>query len=117
MPIYNIWITVSSIIVAFAFVFGNSLRTVFEAVILMFVINPFDVGDCVTIDGSWFKVEEIGLLNTTLVRWDNAKLYYPNARLLTMPVHNISRSDTLWERVAVAIDCNVTQALISGIQS
>lgn len=82
----------------------------------MFLINPFDVGDCVNIDACWYKVEEIGLLNTTLIRWDNAKLYYPNSRLLTLPIHNISRSDTLWEKLGVSIDCNVTQAVISGIQ-
>ena len=32
----------SSIILAFVFVFGNSLKTVFECVVWLFVVHPFD---------------------------------------------------------------------------
>ena len=42
---------ISSQIVAMAFVFGNTCKTVFEAVIFLFVMHPFDVGDRCEIDG------------------------------------------------------------------
>ena len=54
IPIYNVWITVSSVILAFAFVFGNSLRRLYESVIFIFLVHPFDVGDAVTVDGTWY---------------------------------------------------------------
>jgi hypothetical protein len=44
---YQLWISFSSITLAFVFVFGNSLRTVFESVIWLFMVHPFDVGDTI----------------------------------------------------------------------
>ena len=42
---------ISSQVVVVAFIFGNTCKTVFEAVIFVFVIHPFDVGDRCEIDG------------------------------------------------------------------
>ena len=36
---------------AFVFMFGNSIRQLFESVIFIFVVHPFDVGDDVIIAG------------------------------------------------------------------
>lgn len=33
------------------FIFGNTLKTTFEAIIFLFVMHPFDVGDRCLIDG------------------------------------------------------------------
>ncbi|CAN6541225.1 unnamed protein product [Malus baccata var. baccata] len=57
------------------FVFGNTAKTVFEAIIFVFVMHPFDVGDrCVLI------VEEMNILTTVFLRSDNEKVFYPNSR-------------------------------------
>jgi small-conductance mechanosensitive channel len=32
-------------VVAGAFVFANSIRTIYESVVFLFVVHPFDVGD------------------------------------------------------------------------
>lgn len=45
------FLLVSSQIVVAAFIFGNTLKTIFEALIFLFVIHPFDVGDRCEIDG------------------------------------------------------------------
>lgn len=42
---------VSSQLVVVAFIFGNTCKTVFEAIIFLFVMHPFDVGDRCEIDG------------------------------------------------------------------
>jgi len=42
----------SSQLVVAAFIFGNTCKTIFEAIIFVFVMHPFDVGDRCTIDGS-----------------------------------------------------------------
>lgn len=42
---------VSSQIVVVAFIFGNTCKTIFEAIIFLFVMHPFDVGDRCEIDG------------------------------------------------------------------
>ena len=45
VDIQKVWLLFSSVVLAFAFVFGNSIRQLYEAVIFLFVIHPYDVGD------------------------------------------------------------------------
>lgn len=44
-------LVLSSQLLLVAFVFGNSCKTIFEAIIFLFVMHPFDVGDRCEIDG------------------------------------------------------------------
>lgn len=41
----------SSQVVVAAFVFGNTCKNVFESIIFLFVVHPFDVGDRCEIEG------------------------------------------------------------------
>ena len=46
----KVWLTFSSIVLAFAFIFGNSIRNIYESVIFIFGVHPFDVGDALFIN-------------------------------------------------------------------
>ena len=56
------WLTFSSIVLAFAFVFGNNIRNIYEAVIFLFVVHPFDVGDVLLMgaDQTWCQAIRTG---------------------------------------------------------
>lgn len=43
---------ISSQLLILVFIFGNTLKTVFEAIIFVFVYHPFDVGDRCVVDGT-----------------------------------------------------------------
>lgn len=45
----KVWLTLSSIIVALSFAFSNTIMNLFNSVILLFVVHPFDVGDALLI--------------------------------------------------------------------
>lgn len=45
VDLYATWLSFSSVFLAFAFVFGNSIRNVYESIIYLFVVHPFDVKD------------------------------------------------------------------------
>ena len=45
------FIFLSSQLVLVAFVFGNTCKMMFESIIFLFVVHPFDVGDRCEIDG------------------------------------------------------------------
>lgn len=47
----KVLILISSQLLLVAFMFGNTCKTVFEAMIFVFVMHPFDVGDRCVIDG------------------------------------------------------------------
>lgn len=49
---------ISSQVVVVAFIFGNTCKTVFEAIIFLFVMHPFDVGDRCEIDGVQVHLEK-----------------------------------------------------------
>lgn len=55
---------VSSQVVLLAFIFGNTVKTVFESIIFLFIVHPYDVGDRCEIDdvqvietAKWFTFE------------------------------------------------------------
>ena len=52
----KVWVMFSSIVLAFAFMFGNSVKTVYESIIYLFVVHPFDVGDKIIVDSISSKV-------------------------------------------------------------
>ena len=46
----KILLFVSSQVVLLAFIFGNTVKTVFESIIFLFIVHPYDVGDRCEID-------------------------------------------------------------------
>ena len=41
VDITKVWLSFSSIFLAFTFVFGNSLRNLYESIVFLFVIHPY----------------------------------------------------------------------------
>ncbi|KAF3953922.1 hypothetical protein CMV_020671 [Castanea mollissima] len=94
----------SSQLVVAAFMFGNTCKTIFEAIIFVFVMHPFDVGDRCVIDGVQMMVEEMNILTTVFLKLNNEKVYYPNSVLATKPIINYYRSPDMGDYVEFSID-------------
>ncbi|KAK9748525.1 hypothetical protein RND81_02G064100 [Saponaria officinalis] len=99
VPITHFLVFVSSQVVVLAFMFGNACKTTFEAIIFLFVMHPFDVGDRCEIDGVQMVVEEMNILTTVFLRYDNQKIIYPNSVLATKPISNFYRSPDMGDSV------------------
>ncbi|OIV96280.1 hypothetical protein TanjilG_05120 [Lupinus angustifolius] len=82
-----------------AFVFGSTCRAVFESVIFLFIMHPFDVGDRCEIDNTQLVVEEMNILTTIFLRDDNAKVMIPNSVLATKPIYNFYRSPDMGDAI------------------
>ncbi|CAM0870738.1 unnamed protein product [Alopecurus aequalis] len=85
------------------FVFGNTIKTIFEAIIFLFVMHPFDVGDRCEIEEVQVVVEEMNIMTTVFLRYDNLKIYYPNSVLATKPILNFYRSPDMGEGIDFSI--------------
>ncbi|KAK3427490.1 mechanosensitive ion channel protein 6 [Eucalyptus grandis] len=96
-------IVISSQLVVMAFIFGNTCKTIFEAIIYLFVIHPFDVGDRCEVEGVQMVVEEINILTTIFLRYDNQKIVYPNSVLATKAISNYYRSPDMGDGVDFSI--------------
>lgn len=55
IPITHFLVFISSQILLVVFIFGNTCKTVFEAIIFLFVMHPYDVGDRCEVDGVQVK--------------------------------------------------------------
>nr|WGO49556.1 mechanosensitive ion channel protein B084626 [Torenia fournieri] len=99
----HFFIFLSSQLLLVVFMFGNTCKTTFEAIIFLFVMHPFDVGDRVEVDGVQMIVEEMNILATVFLRYDNNKIYYPNSVLATKPIQNYYRSPDMGDAIDFCI--------------
>ncbi|KAL3505446.1 hypothetical protein ACH5RR_035287 [Cinchona calisaya] len=99
----HFFIFLSSQLLLVVFMFGNTCKTTFEAIIFLFVMHPFDVGDRVEVDGVQMIVEEMNILSTVFLRYDNQKIIYPNSVLSTKPISNYYRSPDMGDSIDFCI--------------
>ncbi|KAL6284786.1 hypothetical protein ACE6H2_015715 [Prunus campanulata] len=112
----NILVFISSQLLLAVFVFGNTAKTVFEAIIFVFVMHPFDVGDRCVVDGVQMIVEEMNILTTIFLRYDNEKIYYPNSVLASKPISNFYRSQEMGDSVEFAVDASTTVDTLNSLK-
>ncbi|KAJ3689762.1 hypothetical protein LUZ61_018926 [Rhynchospora tenuis] len=92
----------SQLLVA-VFMFGNTVKTVFEAIIFLFVMHPYDVGDRCEVDGVQLIVEEMNIMTTIFLRPDNLRISYPNSVLALKPISNYYRSPDMGDAIDFSI--------------
>ncbi|KAL1822911.1 hypothetical protein ACET3Z_009689 [Daucus carota] len=97
------FVFLSSQLVLVAFVFGNTCKATFEGIIFLFVMHPFDIGDRCEVDGVQLIVEEMNILTTIFLRYDNQKISYPNSVLATKPISNYYRSPDMGDAIDFCI--------------
>lgn len=56
--------TLSATVLALTFIFGNSVRQTYEAMLFLFVEHPFDVGDLLEVEKELWRVYRVELMNT-----------------------------------------------------
>lgn len=117
VDVARVWVTFSSIILAFTFMLGNSIRTAYENMIFLFVVHPFDVGDILLVDGESHVVYKMKLANTILEQSSGIRVSYPNNRLAQLPICNQSRAECVRETYAFAADLNTPQATFADVKA
>ena len=81
-------------LVAWSFIFGESVKTRFNNLIFIFSVHPYDVSDRVAFQGLRYEVLSIRLLYTDFLRDDGAFTRIPNAVIASssQPLFNYSTS-------------------------
>ncbi|MFS7991260.1 putative mechanosensitive ion channel MscS, LSM domain superfamily [Helianthus anomalus] len=108
---------ISSQLLLGVFMFGTSAKTAFEAIIFVFVMHPFDVGDRCVVDGVQVVVEEVNILTTVFLRYDNEKIYYPNSILATKAISNFNRSPEMSDSVEFDLDVSTSVENILALKA
>jgi len=61
-------------------------------------------------------VEEMNILTTVFLRYDNEKIYYPNAVLLSKPISNFYRSPEMCDSIDFTIDVSTSMETILALK-
>eukprot|EP00899_Mesostigma_viride_P021107 jgi/Mesvir1/28999/Mv17768-RA.1 len=99
VDVVNLLLGSSALLLSWVFIFGNSLRVLFETLIFLFVVHPFDVADRIEVDGIHYIVEEIGIWSCKLYETDGKLVFMPTSLLATRPIRNHRRSKDTWDCV------------------
>lgn len=94
----------------------NTGKGIFDSVLFLFVAHPFDVGDCCEIDGIQMIVEEMNIMDTVFLRFDNKKIRYRNSELMAKPISNYSRNSDIGEKIEFSIDVSTTDKIVNDLK-
>ena len=62
-------------------------------------------------------VEEMNILSTIFLRYDNEKIFYPNSVLATKPISNFYRSPEMQDWVEFSVDVSTSIESIGALKA
>lgn len=92
----------------------------YENVVFLFVVHPFDVGDVLQIgegDAPTYRVDQIDLHYTIFVSGSGMRTWYPNQRLMATPFSNVSASGERGDSVKVLIDMETPAGALDEVRA
>jgi small-conductance mechanosensitive channel len=109
----------TTLLVSFSFIFGNTLRTVLESAIFVFVVRPYSVSDRIELrlHDDEYEVHSIQLLTTTLRSSTNKIIIIPNSVLLLQEITNLSRSSNAAYHIPITLALDVQAQRIGELKA
>ena len=103
--IKQIWLSFSSLVLIFTYIFGTSIRDLYETISFIFLAHAFDVGDLITLDtGDVHVVQSISMNSMTLRLPDNTLKYFPTSKMRNEVIVNLSRSSFRKDAFKIFLD-------------
>jgi len=101
----------------FVFIFGNSLRDLWESCVFIFYVRPFDVGDYfrLSLDPPTYIVHRIRMLVTECFTNDGKYVVMPNPKLYTSMIYSYKRSKNACVMCQVQVAHTTTREQITNL--
>jgi small-conductance mechanosensitive channel len=88
----SVLLSIGTALLALSFGYGATLQEVFDSLYMIFFMQPFNVGDFVTVDGGdILVVERVGVLSTYFHAFDGYGVFLRNAALSHAKLANLNR--------------------------
>lgn len=103
--VQSILAVTASVVLGLNFVIFDGANKTFGAILFVFLMHPYDVGDRIVIgrdlnsEEDVLTVMEINIQNTVFKKWNGLIISTPNHVLAGGPITNLSRASEQWERV------------------
>eukprot|EP00835_Amoeboradix_gromovi_P004509 NODE_355_length_10246_cov_0.288263.p1 type:complete len:690 gc:universal NODE_355_length_10246_cov_0.288263:6861-8930(+) len=120
--VQSTFVSLTSFIVGFAFLFGPVIKSIVDGVIFVFVSHPFDISDRIMINSTatglptMYTVMRLNMYNTVLKRSDNAHVVFPNSVMATMTIINLTKSSQMVDIVKFNINTDTPIAKIRKLE-
>ncbi|KAJ3372020.1 hypothetical protein GGF31_002282 [Allomyces arbusculus] len=105
-----------SLLLPFSFIFGSSLKDVFEGLVFILLYQAYTVGDWVVIDQESYLVKSVSIQTTVMQRSDGRIVHYPNKTLFAKPIDNVRMSGAMAESVTLQVALTTPAALIADLE-
>jgi small-conductance mechanosensitive channel len=89
----------------------------YENVVFLFIVHPFDIGDLLQVDTECYRVAQIDLLYTIMHHTNGSMLWYPNQKLMAAPFTNITVSAEKWDSIRIVLDMDVAPAVMEAVKA
>jgi small-conductance mechanosensitive channel len=118
---WAVFLPFATLFLGLSFIFGSALQNIFESMMMIFFVKPFEQGDRVKLGGETFIVSRIHLLSTQMLTTDGRFFIVPNSTLIKERILNMSRSAafTIQFELEVAFEtpAEAIQQLQAGVKS
>lgn len=107
----------AGVVLAFSFMFGNSVRQTYENVVFLFAVHPYDIGENLIVDDQLLTVDEITINFTCFTNGLGQKVWYPNQKLLGNPFINVTTSKNKGESITILVDMDTPSTTIEALET
>ncbi|KAJ9074526.1 hypothetical protein DSO57_1005549 [Entomophthora muscae] len=114
--LYATLIPFGTFFLGLSFIFGDSAKELFQSIIFLFVMHPYDAGDRVYIESDNLLVEKVGLLGTKFTHINGQSTYIPHMILMKKIIYNIRRSTSQAEQIDFQIDFDTPKEKIFALK-
>jgi small-conductance mechanosensitive channel len=113
----DMWQGFSAALIAFSFVFGNSIRQVWENLVYLFTVHAFDVGDAIIVNDARYTINSISISHVLCTRVDNSFVTIPLHTFVDRELYNVTRSGCKWEGFSMLVDVDTTKQQLKEVAS
>ena len=112
----EIWVGFTGLLVAFSFIFASTVSNVFENIVFLFGVHPYDIGDTLLINNQYLTIDEITINFTCCISGYNLRVWFPNQQLQSNLFVNLTNSGTKWETIYVYVDIDTDPKILEKIE-
>ena len=120
VPFEQFWLF-STVLLSFAFVFGNSLRSIWDSLVIPFVVRPYDAGDIVKLATNLIPVrlivDQINLLTTDFYGFDGRRWTLRNTAVLDAGVEQHTKSRNFYTEMYFHFENTLTAEQLEAFRA
>lgn len=89
----------------------------YENVVFLFVVHPFDIGDVLQLEAEMYRVDQIDLQYTILIAGSGARTWWPNQKIMGAPFANVSASSERGDGIKVLVDMDTPASVLEEVRA